>query len=110
MHRYRADTLRRELVVLVLHQGDERTYDDRQPREYNAGQLIDERFAASGRHDDECVLSGKYGIDRLPLAGTEVTMTKSFMKQLSSRFLRDLFRHHSATGTIYSLPSSVRRG
>jgi hypothetical protein len=44
-----------ELVVLILHQCDERRDNDRQPFEHHCRELVDERLAAAGRHHDECV-------------------------------------------------------
>ena len=83
MHRYRADALRRQFVVLVLHQGDERAHDDRESGQNKGWKLIDERFAASRRHHYQCVLPGENSFKRLPLTRTKIVMPKAVVKQLS---------------------------
>src|ERR1700686_2109646 len=42
MHRDGAHALRGELVVLVLHEGDERTDDDRETGQQQSGQLVNQ--------------------------------------------------------------------
>ena len=71
VHRQRVDAARGELVLLVLHQRDERTDDDRQTLEHQRRQLIDERLTAAGRHDDERVAAREHRLDRLPLVLSE---------------------------------------
>ena len=55
VHRERVDAVRRELVLLVLHQRDQRAHDDSEAGKHQRRQLIDERLAAARRHDDERV-------------------------------------------------------
>ncbi len=81
VHGKRVDAKRREFVLLVLHQGDERTHDDGESREHQRGELIDEGFAAAGGHDDKCVLSLENGADRLPLALLKIAMTEALDEQ-----------------------------
>ena len=95
VHRERVDAVRGELVLLVLHQRDERTDDDREAREHQRGQLIDERLAAARRHDDERVAPGEHGVDRLPLAFLEILMAKALA---SMRALWLDFRRHRRSG------------
>lgn len=83
MHRYGADALRRELVMLVLHQCDQRAHYDGESREQESGQLINHGFAAAGGHDYEGIFAAQYRIERLPLARTKIRVAKSFLEQLS---------------------------
>ena len=45
----------RERLHLVLHEGDERRDDERQVVAHQGGQLVAQRLARAGRHDDEDV-------------------------------------------------------
>lgn len=83
VHRYRAHTLRRQLVVLVLHQGDERAHHNCQPWQKERGQLINHRLAAARRHDYKCIFAGEDRIERFPLPGPEIGVAKAFPEQLS---------------------------
>src|SRR5262249_23059045 len=85
VHRERVDAMRRELVLLVLHQGDQRADDDGQSREHQRGKLIDDRFAAAGRHDDQRVTLIENGMDRLPLPLLKILMTEA-RRQETMRF------------------------
>jgi hypothetical protein len=69
-----------ELVVLILHESDQWADDKREPGLEKSWQLIDDRFAASRGHDDECVSSVHEGFDWLPLAGAKVGMAE-FLRQ-----------------------------
>ena len=77
MHGERVDAMRVQLVLLVLHQRDERADDDGEARERQRGELVDDRLAAAGGHDDEGVAAGEHGAHRLPLAPTKIRMTKA---------------------------------
>jgi hypothetical protein len=57
VHGQRIHPLRGELVLLVLHQRDERTHDDRQPGQQESGKLIDDRLSTPRRHDHQRVTS-----------------------------------------------------
>ena len=83
----------RELVLLVLHQGDERADDDGQPGQEQRGQLIDDRFSASRRHHDEGVVSSEHGSDRLPLTGAKIGMAKALVEDSASAGLGDDLGH-----------------
>src|SRR4051812_11021626 len=102
MHCYRAHALCGELVVLVLHQGDERTYDYGKSWKQHRRQLVDERLATARRHHDKCVLPRENGGSRFPLARAKIAMAKPLVKQQQGCFLRYTFWHHPATGTNYS--------
>ncbi len=78
VHGERVDAVRGELVLLVLHERDERAHDDRQARQHQRGKLVNERLAAAGRHDDERVRSTEHGADRLPLSRLKVRVTEPF--------------------------------
>ena len=93
MHRDGADALRRELVVLVLHEGDERTDHDGESGEQQSGQLIDEGFPAPGRHNYKGVLPGENGLERRPLTKPEILMPKPIAEQLAGRLPSYAFRH-----------------
>ena len=92
MHGQRVDAVGGELVLLVLHQRDQRTDDHRQPREHQRGQLVDERLAAARRHDDQRVSSAEYGVDRFPLAFLEILMAEAIGED-STRFGAKCRRH-----------------
>ncbi len=93
VHRDGAHSLRGELVVLVFHQGDERADDDRKTGQQQRGQLVDQGFPAAGRHHHQGVLSRENGIERLPLARSEILMPKAILQELASRLPRYLYRH-----------------
>ena len=57
------------LVVLILHERDERRNDDRHSREKQCGQLIAEGFARSGGHHGQGIGAGQDRGDHLVLAG-----------------------------------------
>jgi hypothetical protein len=69
--------VRRELVLLVLHQRDERADDERQPGQHEGGELVDERLAAARGHDDERVRAAQHGLDRLVLPVLEVVVAEA---------------------------------
>jgi len=56
---------------LVLHERHERRDDDRQVVAQQRRQLVAERLARAGGHDDEHVASGQSGLAGLTLAGPE---------------------------------------
>ena len=60
-----------ELVVLILHQRDQRRHDERDAVELERGQLVAQRLAGAGRHDRERVDAGEHVADRERLAGAE---------------------------------------
>ena len=84
MHRHRVDATRSELVLLVFHQRDERTHDDRQTRQHQRRQLVDQRFAATGGHDNQCITSAEGGPNRLPLAVLKIAVAKARDENLAS--------------------------
>ena len=61
-----------QLVVLILHQRDERRDDQRDAVELEGGELVAERLAAAGRHDRQRIDAGDHVADGQALAGTEV--------------------------------------
>ncbi len=60
-----------ELIDLVLHQGDQRRYDQRQPVQDHGRELVAEAFAAAGGHDAEAIASLQDGGDDFLLAVAE---------------------------------------
>ena len=81
MHGERVDAVRVQLVLLVLHERDERADDDRQAGEQERGKLVDDRLPAAGRHDDERVATVEQRLDRFPLAGAEIGMAEALAQQ-----------------------------
>ncbi len=65
----RRDTVADEGVDLILHQGDERRYDDAEARADERRRLEAERLAAAGGHHDDRVATFQDGVHGLPLQG-----------------------------------------
>ena len=59
-------------VDLVLHEGDQRADDQRDPGQKQGGQLVAEALAAAGRHHAEDVAAVQHLLDDLALAGAEL--------------------------------------
>jgi hypothetical protein len=93
VHGERVDAMRLELVLLVLHQGDERTHDDSEPGEEQGGELVDDRLPAAGGHDDERVAALEHGPNRLPLPGAEILMTESLAQHSTGARLGSSLGH-----------------
>ena len=60
-----------QLIDLVLHQGDQRRDDQRQPVQHQGRQLVAEAFAAAGGHDAQAIASCQHGRNDLLLAVAE---------------------------------------
>jgi hypothetical protein len=88
VHRERVDPARGELVLLILHQRDERAHDDGEPGEHQRRELVDERLPAPRRHDDERVVPLEHRADRLPLAFLEFAMAESLDEYATSLGLK----------------------
>src|SRR3954467_5753709 len=88
-----------QLILLVLHQRDERADDDGESGEQQRWELVDERLAAAGRHDDERIFSGENSSDRFPLAILEFSMAEALSEYAESAALRSLLRHGTRKGT-----------
>ena len=67
----RADAERREGVHLVLHEGDERGHHDAGPRADQGGDLVAQRLAPAGRHEDQGVAAADDGVDDRGLLAPE---------------------------------------
>src|SRR5689334_5695455 len=93
MHCDSIDTLRRHLVLLVLHQCNERTHHNCQAWGCESSELINERFSTAGWHDDECVSALEQRLDRLPLSFTEIIMAEAFTQQGANACLIHLVGH-----------------
>lgn len=76
MHCHCIDTLSRELVLLVLHQGDERAHHDRKARHQESRKLIDDRLATARRHYDECITTFEKSFNGRPLSSPKIGMTE----------------------------------
>jgi hypothetical protein len=83
VHGEHVDALRDELVLLVLHQRDERADDDRESGEHERRELIDQRLPAAGRHHDERVAPAEDVLDRLELPVLEVVEAEALGENLS---------------------------
>jgi len=83
VHRDRAHALGGKLVVLVLHQCDERADDYRETREQESGKLIDQGLSASRRHHHQCIATTENGVDCVPLTRPELLMAKAIPEQLA---------------------------
>ena len=84
VHCERIDAVRGELVLLVLHERDERADDHRQPGEHERGKLVDERLAAAGGHDDERIAACEQRLDRLPLSFLKILVPEPLDQHTSS--------------------------
>ena len=81
VHRERRHAMRLELVLLVLHQRDERTHDDREAGQQQSGKLIDDGLATSGGHHDERVATAEHRAYRLPLTTAKICMPEALAKR-----------------------------
>ena len=93
VHRDRIDALCFELVLLILHESDQRAHDDSQSWQRKRGKLVDERLAAAGGHHDKCIASIQEGFDWLPLPLPEILMAKALTQQSESFGLGYLIFH-----------------
>ena len=84
VHRERVHSVQGQLVLLVLHESDERADDDRQPGKHQRGKLIDDGLAAACGHDHECVATSEQRLDRLPLPFLKIFMPEPLDKHTSS--------------------------
>ena len=98
MHRDRVDAVRDELVLLVLHQRDERADHDREPGEHQRGELVDERLAAPRGHHDDGVAPVEEGLDRLPLPFLEIGVAEAVAEQHDCAGFVPVLRHAGALG------------
>lgn len=81
MHRNGVYALRSQFVLLVLHQGDEWTDDDREAWCSERGELVYEGLSAAGGHDDHGVATVQQCLDGLPLAFAEIIMAEALAQQ-----------------------------
>ena len=106
MHRHRADALRGQLVVLILHEGDEWAHDDGETGQQDRGKLIDERLPAARGHYHQSIFSGENSSKRLPLARPEIAMAKALREQLTGCLFRYSFGHSVGyRHKLFRLPS-----
>ena len=74
--RLRRDPVGLEGVHLVLHEGDQRRYDEREPVEAQRGELVTQRLAAPGRHQRQRVVAGEHAADDLLLQRPEALVAE----------------------------------
>ncbi len=60
-----------EVVDLILHERDQRSYNHREPRQQECRHLKGDRLAAAGREEAEGVAAVEHTLYDLPLAGAE---------------------------------------
>ena len=65
---------------LILHQGNQRRYHQRNAGAHQGGHLIADGLARTGGHNAECVLSCHQSIDDLALALPEMVMAKMLLE------------------------------
>ena len=85
--------MRGELVLLILHEGNQRTHDDRQPGQEQRGELIHQRLPASRGHHDDGVASLQYSLNRLPLPLLKVAVPEAVVEDRPGTFFRYGRRH-----------------
>ena len=96
VHRDRVHPMRGELVLLILHEGDQRTHHDREPRQEQRRELVHERLPAPRRHDHDGVASFEYGVDRLPLPLLKVCVPEAVCQDRPSMHFRYGLRHEGS--------------
>jgi len=74
-----------EGVHLVLHQRDQRGDDDADAGTVQGRDLVAERLAAAGRHQDKGVLPADQPVDDLLLQGAEGVVTEDGLQGLAGR-------------------------
>ena len=79
-------------IHLVLHQRDERRYDDGRAFRHQCGQLVAERLASSRGHQYESVVAVKDAFDDFFLVAFELVETENILQQLVD-FLVIFFCH-----------------
>jgi len=67
---------------LVLHESDERGDDDADAIAQQCRDLVAQRLAAAGGHEDECVMSGSHVLHDVLLGTTEIVVTKDALEQI----------------------------
>ena len=82
--------------MLILHEGDERRHHYCEALQHHRGELIDQRFAAAGGHDDERIPAFEQRLDRRPLAGAEVFMAEAGAQLGQSFSFGDRILHNRA--------------
>ncbi|OQC63121.1 MAG: hypothetical protein BWX50_01613 [Euryarchaeota archaeon ADurb.Bin009] len=100
VQRFGADPACLQVVDLVLHQGDERRYHERNAVAHDRRDLVAERFAPSGRKHRKDVAPGKEVLDNLPLVGVERRMPEVALQDQVQAIHHSLLalRRHSIFG------------
>lgn len=81
-----ADTELCELRDLVLHERNQRRYDNSQTFEEQRGYLVTEGFTTACRHDDECVLFCQNAIDDTFLVEAKLLITEDCLQDIPGSF------------------------
>jgi hypothetical protein len=80
------NSARRKLIDLIFHKRDKRRNYNRNALDHQSRQLIAERLAAAGRHDDDGVATRQNGIYDFGLAFAKVGEAEMFLKSLAGPF------------------------
>ena len=89
----RRDAVRQQLIHLIFHQRNQRRHHQRQAFLHQRGDLITERFAAAGRHNDQTIPSAQRRIDDGLLTGTKMLIAEGILQYLlRQRFLIMYYR------------------
>ncbi len=71
-----------EGVHLILHQGNQGRHHHTGAGSHQSRNLVTERLAAAGGHQDQGVAALDQGLDNLVLRTTKTVITKNFLKNL----------------------------
>ena len=97
MHGERVDPHGVQLVLLILHQRDQRTHHNGKPGQHQCGELVDERLPASSRHHDDRIAPVQQRLHRLPLAWLELHVPEALREYITRasgrRVLVSMLRH-----------------
>ena len=83
MHRECIDPHGVQLVLLILHQRDQRAHHDGESRQHQCGELIDERLPAPGRHNDDCIAPIEQRLHRFPLTGLKLHVPETLREKIT---------------------------
>ena len=72
-----------QLLDLILHEGDERRDDHRQPTRHRRGKLKAKTLARARRHDAKHIAAGEDVFDDLPLSRAKFVEAEMFLKLLA---------------------------
>jgi uncharacterized Fe-S cluster-containing radical SAM superfamily enzyme len=83
----------RQRIDLVLHQCNQRRNHHPYPIAYQRGNLVTQRLAAAGRHQDERVSTARHLLDDRGLVAAKGRIAKYGLKNMERARADGLFRH-----------------